>query len=617
MVRRRSIRPASWLICALVLAPLLLAFQPTPGAAATLPPAFADDFVASAAAPTALAFTPDGRMLVTQQSGQLFVFRGTTPLGTALDLTMGARICSDLERGLLGVAVDPAFATNRAIYLFYTFNRHNACPTSQPTNPNNPVNRISRFLLPDSNRIDSASEAVLIDNIPSPAGNHNGGDLDFGRDGYLYITTGDGGCDYANNSGCGGGNDAARDPHALLGKILRVTRDGGIPPGNPPGTTRCNATGVATPGQVCQEIFATGLRNPFRFGFDPNASGTRFFINDVGQSAWEEIDEGRAGSDYGWNAREGFCANGSTTNCGAPPSNLTNPLHAYGRNNGCTSITGGAFVPNGVWPAQYNGTYLFSDYVCGTLFLLRQGSGGAWSATEFAPAQGQGTVHLRFGPYNDTQALYYTTYANGGQIRRIALRFSDVPTTHPAYQSIEELRARGLVRGYTAETCAARNLAVPCFGPDDTSLRAQMAVLIVRAMGWGGETATNPFPDRSGIDDEQWNAIGVLHGRGVAKGYANGKFGPNDLVTQVQIASFVTRAMVSRGYWQQATVDDPAIYPNIPADSDHRLDLVTYVQNAGALPDTTATGAWPSAEAPATRGWFARTIWQALDSATP
>jgi glucose/arabinose dehydrogenase len=114
---------------------------------------------------------------------------------------------------------------------------------------------------------------------------HNGGDLHFGKDDYLYITVGDGGCDYAGDSGCAGQKDASRDSHILLGKVLRITRDGGIPATNPyTGTdsARCNLTGRTDPGKKCQETFASGLRNPFRFAFDPNASGTRFFINDVG-----------------------------------------------------------------------------------------------------------------------------------------------------------------------------------------------------------------------------------------------------------------------------------------------------------------------------------------------
>src|SRR5688500_17495920 len=325
-----------------------------------VPPNFEDVAIASVTAPTGLAFTPDGRLLITTQVGQLRVYQNGTLLATPA-LNIAGRICTNSERGLLGIAVDPVFAINRFIYLYYTLNRTGSCDGTA-------VHRVARFVLADNNTVDTSTELVLIDNIHSPAGNHNGGDLHFGKDGLLYISVGDGGCDYANNSGCAGANDAARDRHVLLGKILRITRDGAIPASNPfqgANSGRCNVTGSTTAGNWCQETFASGLRNPFRIAFDPNAAGTRFFINDVGQGAWEEIDEGIVGADYGWNIREGPCVNNSTTNCGSPPAGLTNPVFAYRHTSDCSasgvagnSITGGAFVPNGVWPSRYNGGYL-------------------------------------------------------------------------------------------------------------------------------------------------------------------------------------------------------------------------------------------------------------------
>ena len=146
----------------------------------------------------------------------------------------------------------------------------------------------------------------------------------------------------------------------------------------------------------------------------------------MGQGTWEEIDLGVAGADYGWNVREGHCANGSTTNCGAPPAGMTNPIFDYGRADGCRSITGGAFVPNGVWPAAYEGKYLFADFVCGKIFRLDPNGGGGFTRVDFATGLGgNSAVNLRFGPHDGTQALYYTTYAAGGQVRRI------VDTTAP------------------------------------------------------------------------------------------------------------------------------------------------------------------------------------------
>jgi glucose/arabinose dehydrogenase len=426
--RRR--RLGRWLSLVVVVLGLWLAgLGPAPQAvAAVLPAGFTDELIASVGSPTALAFTPDGRLLVTTQGGLL---RAYTPGTFALirnALNLGPILCSNEERGLLGVAVDPQFASNHYIYLYYSFKKGGICPDGDVLNPDNPVNRVARFVLQDDSRVLTPTETVLVDNIPTVDGDHNGGDLKFGKDGYLYVSIGDNDCNYEGGP-CGGGNEASRDEHILLGKILRITRDGGIPPGNPftgAGSDRCNVTGRTTPGRRCQETFAWGLRNPFRMAFDPNAAGTRFFINDVGQRAREEIDLGQAGADYGWNCREGTLTNSTSGKCSPTPPNLVDPIYEYGRGSGCAAITGGAFVPNGVWPAQYNGQYLFSDYVCGSLFQLAPAAGGTYTATVFASGLGANSaVALAFGPFGGSQALYYTTYAGGGQVRRLA--YSQAP----------------------------------------------------------------------------------------------------------------------------------------------------------------------------------------------
>jgi glucose/arabinose dehydrogenase len=391
--------------------------------AAAVPAGFSDVLVANVGAPTALAFTPDGRLLITTQGGTLRIYQGGALLATPALSFASNQICTESERGLLGVAVDPNFASNNFIYLFYTFEKlGGSC-----------VNRVSRFTLPAGNVINPATETILVDEMPSPAGNHNAGDLHFGKDGHLYISIGDGGCDYAGDSGCAGQNDATRDLHALTGKILRITSTGGIPPTNPfqgAGTTSCRLIGVTTPGTRCQEIFAWGLRNPFRIAFDSNDPGTRFFINDVGQNLWEEIDLAQSGGDYGWNCREGAHTNSTTGPCNPTPPGMVDPIFEYNHSTGCGSITGGAFVPNGLWPAAYDGTYLYADFNCGKIFTLTPAGGGGFTSTEFASGLGNfSVVHLTFGPHGNGQALYYTTYAGGGQVRRIsfALDFFTVP----------------------------------------------------------------------------------------------------------------------------------------------------------------------------------------------
>ena len=404
-----------------------------------VPSGFVDELVATVGGPTAITFTPDGRLLVTRQSGSL---RVVTAAGTLLPtpaLTLSSsQICTNFERGLLGVAVDPAFTANRYVYLFYTRNVTGSCATGS----NEPRNRVSRFVLPDSNVVDPATETVLVDGIRSFGGNHNAGDLRFGRDGYLYISTGDGGTDYAGDSGSAGANDASRDEFHLLGKVLRITRDGGIPASNPfqgADTARCNAIGETTPGTRCQETFARGFRNPFRFATDPNAAGTRIFVNDVGQGAWEEIDALVSGADYGWNCSEGTRVNSTTGKCSPTPAGMSDPFFEYPHGpsvvpgtsiSGCNSITGGAFVPNGVWPAEYDGTYLLADYVCGAIFRIPASGVPPASATTFVSSLGgSSATSLVFGPHGETQALYYTTYASGGQVRR--LRYAPAGSNQP------------------------------------------------------------------------------------------------------------------------------------------------------------------------------------------
>lgn len=390
-----------------------------------LPPEFVDNQVATVASPTGIAFTPDNRLLVTTQTGAVRVIINGQLLATAA-LNLSARLCTNSERGLLGIAVDPQFTTNGFVYLYYTFRKFNSCAAN--TIGTSPVNRVSRFTYNrTTNVIAAASELVLVDNILSLNGNHNGGDLHVAADGMLYIAVGDSGCMIGGGS-CAGANQNARFLSHLSGKILRVNRTNGVPPSDNPFFSAASSRRCGTPGTPpsypnnntlpCREIWSFGLRNPFRIAFQPGTS--HFFINDVGQNAWEEIDENVRGANYGWNQREGFCATGQ--NCtpgGTPPAGLTNPIHAYARNQGCQSITGGAFVPAGSWGTAFDGDYLFADFVCGRIFRLER-NGTAVAVSNFATELGGASVvAMRFGPGPAGQSLYYTTFASGGSIRRI------------------------------------------------------------------------------------------------------------------------------------------------------------------------------------------------------
>lgn len=372
--------------------------------AASVPAGFTDSRVASFSRPTTVEWLPDGRIAVLEQDGR---FRTGFP-GQAF--TRNVRIpnvCSGSEMGLLGLAPHPAYYSNGQVFVYTTRNTSGTC-----------VNRVSRFTLRDG-ALDLASEVVLIDNISAAGGNHNGGDLDVGSDGFLYVAVGDAGRDPRGDSGSAGNNDAAQDLSLLNGKILRLTLDGSPAPGNPitgPGTVRCASRGntPATPSTACQEIYSWGLRNPYRFAFDRNSGSDRFHINDVGQSTFEEVNLGAPGN-FGWPSREGSCPQGATPPCAGPTGGLIDPITAYGRSRG-TYITAGAFVPDGRWPAAYDGGYLFADGGSGNIWHLR-GNGTVDYGTPFATGA-FGITDMTFGyDAGGRTVLYYVTI--GGELRMI------------------------------------------------------------------------------------------------------------------------------------------------------------------------------------------------------
>jgi glucose/arabinose dehydrogenase len=379
--------------------------RPAPSAG-QLPTGFTDSVIAQVPDPIALAETPDRRILVADQQGKVFVIKSGALLPKPA-LNISSKVCAGAsERGLLGIAVDPNFATNGFVYVYYTFRNNTSCGTLSTKVP---VNRVSRFTMV-GNKMKPKSETILIDQIISYHANHEGGDLGFGHDGMLYVSVGDGACDYTGLSGCDPDNTISRRGNTLHGKVLRITSSGGIPADNPfrgSGTARCNHGDIAL-GMTCQETYLRGFRNPFRFAFDPNSTKTRLFVNDVGEDTWEEIDKAVKGADYGWNVREGHCAEGSTSDCGPPPPGLTNPIFDYSHvATACEAITGGAFVPNGLWGAGYDTGYLYSDYICDKIFLLLPDGAGGWVSSSFATGLAPGgPVALFFGTHGATTSLY-------------------------------------------------------------------------------------------------------------------------------------------------------------------------------------------------------------------
>jgi glucose/arabinose dehydrogenase len=287
--------------------------------AATLPAGFSETTIAGFTNPTAMAIAPDGRIFVAQQGGALRVVKNNALLATPfVTLTVN----STGERGLLGVAFDPDFLNNHYVYVYYT-------TSSAPLH-----NRVSRFTA-NGDVAAAGSEVVLMDLENLSATNHNGGALHFGRDGKLYVAVGE--------------NAVPSNSQTLtnrLGKVLRINSDGSIPADNPFHDT---ATGAN------RAIWALGLRNPFTFAVHPRSG--RLFINDVGQSTWEEINEGVPGGNYGWPSTEG-----PTTN----PAYVS-PLHHYANSNSVEcAIAGGAFYAPELrqFPASYAESYFFQD-LCG------------------------------------------------------------------------------------------------------------------------------------------------------------------------------------------------------------------------------------------------------------
>ncbi len=337
-------------------------------AGAQSPPEIALETLATGlSAPTAIASAGDARLFVTLQRGRVVIFDGGRVLPTAfLDIQSLVSCCG--ERGLLGLAFHPRYSENGFLLIDYT---NTAGDTV-----------ISRYRVSatDPNAADAGSGVTLLV-IPQPFANHNGGQLQFGPDGFLYVGMGDGGS--ANDPMCNGQRD-----ETLLGKILRLDVDAnvgsppfyGIPPDNP----------FAAPGGARDEIWAKGLRNPWRFSFD-RATGD-LFIGDVGQGAREEIDfqpaGSRGGENYGWKVMEGTaCGGGGTSGCpsGAATCNapgLTLPILEYSHSSGDCSVTGGYVYRGRLFP-RLAGTYFYGDYCTGKIWGATRGAGG-WSSRLFS-----------------------------------------------------------------------------------------------------------------------------------------------------------------------------------------------------------------------------------------
>lgn len=401
-----------------------------------VPAGFVDELVVGGLlAPREMAFAPDGRILIIERGADgtndinwasVRVFKNEQLLPTRA-LTLPT--CGDSERGLLGITLDPSFSVNGYVYLYYTRQGQVApiCGYNTGTNGvEGPRNRVSRFTM-IGDTIDPASERVLVDNILTEVGYHNAGDLAFGADGYLYISTGEAGV-----------GTLSQGLNNLNGKILRILPNNSASApyfsttGNPfvsqTGSLNCSTLALMTTSGAsgpCREVYAYGLRNPYRFTIRPGTS--ELWVGDVGGGVWEEINVIVPGGNYGHPVREGFCSAGTLCTPGsqpAPPPYL-DPLYAYPHTaiyaNFDSAVIGGTFLENSAWPVEYQNDYFLADFARGFIRQLRFDTNAqTWQPVnpDFA-TNGASIVALRAGL---DQNLYYVNFLSEqreSELRRI------------------------------------------------------------------------------------------------------------------------------------------------------------------------------------------------------
>jgi glucose/arabinose dehydrogenase len=293
-------------------------------------------------------------MFIVERGGLIKVIQDGQTLATPFLDVRNLITASGQEQGLLGLAFHPNFASNGQFFIYYTAADR--------------ANTVARYSTSVDPNVADPDSAVVLFAVPDIRPNHNGGMLGFGPDGYLYIGMGDG----------GGGGDPDRNgqnPEAMLAKIHRVdvnASDPGLPYGIPPGNP------FAERGGSGGQVWAYGLRNPWRFSFDRLTH--EMYIADVGEGNYEEIDlqppDSTGGENYGWNIMEGAHCYPARAACST--DGFVQPIAEYSHGNGDCSITGG-YVYRGSQSPDLQGTYLFGDFCSGRFWSLRRDASGQWA----------------------------------------------------------------------------------------------------------------------------------------------------------------------------------------------------------------------------------------------
>ncbi|KQR94847.1 cadherin [Chryseobacterium sp. Leaf180] len=343
------------------------------------------EFATGLSNPVEITHANDSRIFVVQQNGIIKIVQPTGAVNAADFLNISSKVNFGGERGLLGLAFHPQYATNGYFFVFYNNTAGNLVVARYSVSSTN------------ANVADANSEKIII-NIPKPFDNHNGGSIKFDPSGYLWVVTGDGG------SG-GDPNNNSQNKNSLLGKLLRldINTAANIPYAIPPGNPFINVDGA-------DEVWAYGLRNAWKYSFDLTTGNV--LIADVGQNQFEEINRvpiTQAGANYGWRCFEGNTAyNSSGCTVGA---NYTTPVAVYDHTGSKCSITGGYVYRGTTYPAL-QGMYFFADYCSAQIGMLNQSNIVTWT-TPFT-----GNLFSTFG--EDSSKNLYVAAVNNGKIYKIA-----------------------------------------------------------------------------------------------------------------------------------------------------------------------------------------------------